>query len=211
MEFALDAHFPPSLFHLDAQLINQFTNAMRAFLFLGILETFTTGVGVASVHHGDRIGEGAFGRERFVHKGLFEGSLGMKTVDSHSEMVRVVVFQNGHAVGTLCLDKVLAQLDGSVKDVEGWLRRSMQFGSLVIAVGRTLTTASSFGSLVSRFVATLYTCLGFVAVCRNGRQGRDRGTSHWRHWGSGHGNVVVASGTRIVGGRLDLELRNKVG
>jgi len=60
MEFRFDPHFPPALFHLDAQLIDQFANAMSAFLFLGILNSFAPGIGVTRIDDGYRVRRGGF-------------------------------------------------------------------------------------------------------------------------------------------------------
>jgi hypothetical protein len=63
VKFTLDPHIPSSLFHLDSQLINQFTNAMCPLLFLGILDAFASDIGMSSIHDRDRIRQGAIGTE----------------------------------------------------------------------------------------------------------------------------------------------------
>ena len=118
MEFALNPHFPSTLFHLDSQLINELADTVCPFLLLGILESLAARIGVSGIDDWDRIGQRSLGAKRLVHEGLLERPLGMKAIDGHAKMVRVVVLQDGDPMRTLRLDKVLSQFHRSIKDLK---------------------------------------------------------------------------------------------
>jgi len=94
MKLALELHFPSILLHLFPQLVNQFRNLLRSLLFLGIL---------------DALGIGHMTSVQQLQL------LGMKAGTGHAVMKRVVVGHDGQAVGPLRLQKVGAQLHGSVE------------------------------------------------------------------------------------------------
>lgn len=194
MELRFHANFPSAPFHLDPELIDQFTNAMGPFLLLGILEAIATGISVTGVHNGHRVWQGTLGSaEGLVHIGFIEGSLGMKSIDRHTKVVRVVVFEDGDAMGTLGLDKIVSQFHGSVENLKRRLLSLMRRRRRIIArLGsfvrrRSLAASPPFGlgvlggSLGWRLRSAVELSLLWQDLCRGDRcHGWSRALSRFR-------------------------------
>ena len=131
VEFAPGLHLPSPIFHLEAQLFDEFGNLLGTLLLPFVLDLSPLGLAVVSVTSINQLWRRKVGRPQYVSRGCTRGSIRgvcskgklilvrVKAIDGFSIVVRVWIVLNGKAQSALVLHEIGSEFNGRVKQVKG--------------------------------------------------------------------------------------------